>query len=137
MRCGGKTPKMPPGLVAIMEDHSGSRCRRRPALISSPTSHVGSSTTPMPATAASRSGSESSARKRIDQTIVLQQVARLGNRRRAVQIGLARAGNAPVRRELAGEQAGIDERTDTDRQVGADGQEIDSYIGQRDIETNI
>src|SRR4029077_11324146 len=57
MRCGGKTPKMPPGFVAIMEDHSGSRCCRRPALISSPTSHVGRSTTPQPATGASRRGS--------------------------------------------------------------------------------
>ena len=62
MRCGGKTPKMPLGFVAIIEDHSGSTCRRRPTLISSPTSHVGRSTTPTPLTAASRSGSESSAR---------------------------------------------------------------------------
>jgi hypothetical protein len=68
--------------------------------------------------------------QRIDKTIVLQQVDWLGDRRPAVQIGRARAGNAPVRRELAGEHAGIDERTDTDRQVGADGQQIDSHIGQ-------
>jgi len=61
--------------------------------------------------------------QRIDKTIVLQQVVRLGDRRRAVQIGRARADNAPVRRELAGEQAGIDERTDTDCEVGADGQQ--------------
>ncbi|MDB5636249.1 MAG: hypothetical protein JWP51_1157 [Bradyrhizobium sp.] len=68
--------------------------------------------------------------QRIDKSILLQQVGRLGDRRLAVQIGRTRAGNAPVRCELAGEHAGIDERTDADRQVGADGQQIDSHVGQ-------